>query len=276
MLFLASVLWSFSGVAVKLAQVEPAAFAAVRSLGAGVACSLLLLIHRRPVVWPATRLMLPTAVVHAVMVGSLIAALTFASAAEGILLQYTGPLWCAAFGSLLFGRRVRRALVLPMMLALLGVAVTVLGGPIDPLGSGFGILSGAAYGLVIVMLDRLNGDRPGLDVVAVVAINNLASVALLLPAAWLLADGSLTPGRLAFVLGVGVVQMAVPYVLFQRAIPHVGPVAASLLVLAEPVLNPTWAWLLAGDVPPTRALIGGALILAAVTAAALAPRPRTG
>jgi drug/metabolite transporter, DME family len=41
---------------------------------------------------------------------------------------------------------------------------------------------------------------------------------------------------------------------------------ASLLLLLEPVLNPVWSWVVHGEAPGNRALIGGAIILVATAA----------
>ena len=41
---------------------------------------------------------------------------------------------------------------------------------------------------------------------------------------------------------------------------------ASLLLLLEPVLNPVWSWVVHGEAPGSRALIGGAIILVATAA----------
>jgi drug/metabolite transporter (DMT)-like permease len=47
---------------------------------------------------------------------------------------------------------------------------------------------------------------------------------------------------------------------------------ASILLLAEPVLNPLWTWLLLGEKPGGHALAGGAVILAATFFKALSER----
>jgi len=51
-----------------------------------------------------------------------------------------------------------------------------------------------------------------------------------------------------------------------RALRQVPALEASLLLLAEPALNPVWAWLAHGERPGGWALAGGALILGACLA----------
>jgi len=71
-------------------------------------------------------------------------------------------------------------------------------------------------------------------------------------------------------LVAGVVQLGVPTVLYARAIPHVRAIEAVLIPVIEPVLNPVWVLLLVGEVPSGWALLGGAIVLGAVTARGLA------
>jgi len=59
-------------------------------------------------------------------------------------------------------------------------------------------------------------------------------------------------------------------VLYSKAIPHVRALEAVLIPVIEPVLNPVWVWLLVGEVPGGWALLGGAMVVGAVTAHGLA------
>ena len=47
-----------------------------------------------------------------------------------------------------------------------------------------------------------------------------------------------------------------------RGVRHATALEASLLLLAEPALNPIWAWLVHTERPGTLAIFGGGLILA--------------
>lgn len=71
-------------------------------------------------------------------------------------------------------------------------------------------------------------------------------------------------------LVAGVVQLGFSTVLYSKAIPHVRALEAVLIPVIEPVLNPVWVWLLVGEVPSGWALLGGAIVVGAVTAHDLA------
>ena len=85
---------------------------------------------------------------------------------------------------------------------------------------------------------------------------------------------------LGIVLFLGVFQLGLSYALFQVGLRQTPAVEASLLVLLEPVLNPIWTFLLAGERPGPWAMAGAVIILLAtawrtIAGARAAARPVT-
>lgn len=283
----AALFWSASGIAVKWAHIDPIAFSALRSLGASLAMAPLLGIGARLTgrARPRGDLMLLTAVLHTVMITSFVCAMTWSTAAEGIFLQYSAPAWAALYAWMLLGRRIDRVSIVALIVAMAGIAVIlgldrgVASGGQSWLGPMLGVLAGISYGGVIVLLDLIDTDaqqRTGTssNIFLIVLLANLTSAIVLVP--WALARGLLqvAPAMMLAVLLIGVVQMATPYVLFQLGMRRLGPVAAALIVLIEPILNPIWVWLGHGEVPPRSIYLGGALILLAVVITAVFGRKR--
>ena len=64
---------------------------------------------------------------------------------------------------------------------------------------------------------------------------------------------------------LGVFQIGLAYVCYSVAIKHVTALETSLIGAIEPVLNPLWVFLVLGEKPGMWAMIGGAIILVAVT-----------
>jgi drug/metabolite transporter (DMT)-like permease len=58
-------------------------------------------------------------------------------------------------------------------------------------------------------------------------------------------------------------------IFYAAAAKHVSAVAMSLIALGDVVLNPLWAWIGFGEVPPTGTFFGGLLILGAIALATL-------
>ena len=68
----------------------------------------------------------------------------------------------------------------------------------------------------------------------------------------------------SLILAMGVVQLALPIVLYVRAARYVSAMTMTLISLLDVVFNPLWAWLGVGEVPPSSTIIGGSIIVAAV------------
>ena len=62
--------------------------------------------------------------------------------------------------------------------------------------------------------------------------------------------------------GFGMLQMAVPYVLFARGLRSITSQEATVIGLLEPILLPVWVYLAWGETPAPWTLFGGAMILA--------------
>ncbi len=272
LLVAASVLWSVSGVAVKVVQAHPIAFAFWRSAGAAAAVLPLALLTGGRL--PRWNLMLLSIGLYTAVVTLLIAAMTGSSAGTGILLQYTGPIFCAMFAWLVFRRRIDGRTMLALAVGVAGILVIVLMGTYDGRVVAIGVLSGVAFGGLILVLQRVESAPGGVNTFAVIFLNNLGCTLLLLPVCWRLGVLHLETWRLLLVLATGVVQLALPYVLFQLALRRVGPVEASLLILLEPVLNPVWVWLAVGERPDAATFVGGAAILTAMVLEATKPAGR--
>jgi len=63
----------------------------------------------------------------------------------------------------------------------------------------------------------------------------------------------------------GVFQIAIAYAFFSFGLIRVIAVEASIISMVEPVLTPFWVFIGYGEVPATTALIGGLIIIAAIS-----------
>jgi drug/metabolite transporter (DMT)-like permease len=63
---------------------------------------------------------------------------------------------------------------------------------------------------------------------------------------------------------MGVVQVAMPYILFTKGLQFVQAQEAGILSLIEPVLNPIWVALVIGEIPSHFTIVGGSLIALAI------------
>ena len=273
MLLVASVLWSLSGVVVKVVQIDSVAFAFWRSAGAATAMLLLLPLGRGN--FPPAKWVLASATLYTLVVTLLITSMTVSTAATGILLQYTAPLFCAVFARVFLGRTIGAVTAVAMAVAAVGIGTMIAGGwkGENWLGPACGLVSGAAFGGLILVLEKVDraAGPGGANPFAVVLCNNAGAALLLLPICLWTGALPAAPWKIALVMATGVVQLAVPYVLFQLALRRVRPVDASLLILLEPVLNPVWVALGTNERPDVYTVVGGVAILVAMVVEAVKP-----
>jgi len=264
LLVLTAVLWSFGGLAVKTAGMHPVAFALLRSVAACIGMALLVPLGagcRPPWRWLALSSALYTGTITL-----LIIAMTRGTAASGILLQNTAPVFCAIFAWAFQRQRVAGRTVLAICIGVAGIVIMLASSPrhqgiVPPL---CGLASGICYAALIMVLQHMDSGGERINPFHVVMCNNAGAVAILLPL-WLATGAALPDMRqLAIVTAAGLFQVGLPYVTFQISLRRVHAVDASLLVLLEPVLNPAWVALAGIEVPPPGTWAGGAAILAAL------------
>jgi drug/metabolite transporter, DME family len=258
----AAALWSTAGAAIKLCSLNAWQISFGRSLVAAFVLWLFLPGARaRP-----TRSTFAVAAAYAVTVVLFTVANKLTTSANAIFLQDTAPLYVLLLSPLLLRERPTRGELLSVPLFLLGLLLffrdRLTPGQVS--GNLIALLSGVAFALCILGLRRLGGNNA-----PAVLWGNLLAGAASLPGS--LGGPSLTPRDVAIVLFLGVFQLGLSYALFSRGLRHTPATEASLLALLEPVLNPVWAFLLAGERPGPWALAGGSLVLLGTLWRTLAP-----
>ena len=136
--------------------------------------------------------------------------------------------------------------------------------PNPHLGNLVAAVSGLTWALTLTGLRWMGKDQSADSGVATVVVGNVIAFLVCLPMA--LPVARVTPADAAVILYLGIFQIGLAYLFLTRSLRHVSGFAASTLLLAEPVFNPVWSWLVHGERPGPAALVGGALILAAALA----------
>lgn len=260
----AALLWSSSGLFAKAtifhdwpAETRGLHLAFWRALFATV----VLLPAARGIRW---RPLLPVmALAFAGMNATFLSAMSQTTAANAIWLQCTAPFWIVLLGPMVARESFDSRNVVPLVLGALGIGL-ILTCELRraPTGGGtswgiwLGLAAGVFYATVAMCLRALRGENPAW----LVALNHAVSAAVLAPMVLGRADWP-TPAQFAVLAGFGVVQMAVPYVMFARGLRLVPSQEATLIALCEPVLLPVWVWLAWGEVPAWWTVVGGGLIL---------------
>ena len=251
----AALLWSTGGVAIK-ALAEPALKVAFyRSALAALA----LLLYFRPRLPRFTLPFVAGLISYALCLVTFVVATKWTTAANAIFLQYSGVIWVLLLSPIVVGEPLRARDGIAIGVALGGMGLFFVGKlRIGGAGDLIALSSGIFWAGLVLSLRR---ERHG-AAKAVVAYGNVLTAAALFP--FVAADLSLAPRSAAILVFLGVAQLAAAYVLFVRGLETVAAAQASLIGMAEPILNPVWVFLALGERPSAYALMGGAIVLGAI------------
>lgn len=213
---------------------------------------------------PGRRELLVAGITAALMISYALAQ-TYTATANAILLQYAAPIYVLALSPFLLGERPRAADLLAAPPLVAGIVLIFFSGSGDHgslFGNALGALSGVLYAFLIICLRRWPGSR-GL---AGIGWGNVIAAAIAIPAAALVGKeaGGLVPPTAksaAEIVFLGIFQIGVAYVLFERALRSLRAIEVGLIAMVEPVACPFWAFLFLGERPAGLALAGGALIV---------------
>jgi DME family drug/metabolite transporter len=267
--FVASLMWSTSGFFAKSPYFVGWPGPVLAFWRAVFACSILWPMVRRPrLAWQ----LVPMTLFFAGLNYTYLTSMVMGSAANAIWLQCTAPVWVLLVGVFVFGERAIARDWLMVAFAMMGVGVIIYfeSRGVALAAVGWGLASGVMYAGVVLSLRQLRG----LDPVWLAAVNHLGTAIVLLPFV-LVSDVPFPSGmQWPFLAGFGILQMAVPYVLFTYALKRIAGHEATGIGLIEPLLVPLWAYLAWGDRPAWWTLVGGSFILAGLVVRYLAPSRR--
>ncbi len=253
----AAALWSTGGVLIKWVPLSGLAICGIRS---AIAAIFMAFVLRRPrFTWSLAQI--GGAVAYASTVLLYVSAVKMTTAANAILLQYTAPIWVALFGIWFLKEKTTRLDWFTVAMCLAGMVLFFAEGLARKSlwGDVLAALSGVTISWQTLFLRKQKAGSP----VESVLLGNIIAAVVGLPFA---IGGPLPDARgWAGLLLLGIFQLGLSYLLFTAAIKHVTALEAMLFSTIEPILNPVWAALLIGETPGLWAVLGGLLVLAAIT-----------
>ncbi len=194
----------------------------------------------------------------------IVQALVNTSVANAMFIISLAPLVAGMFAWLILGEKMSTTTMFATGAALLGVLVIIQGALSTDgmVGIAYAFAMLLCYGLFSVSL-RMGKE---LDMLPCIAVHALL---LLIGLGWFLDDLSISTHDLIICLLLGVFQLGMGLVLFTLSSKHVPAAQLTLLAMLEVVLSPIWVWAGVGETPSNSSLIGGAIIIAAITYQAL-------
>ena len=203
---------------------------------------------------------------------SYIAALRLTSVAEVMIVYATTPFVTAAVAWIWMGERMRRRAIIASLFALAGICLTVVG-PADVGPSRFwGVF--LAFTMVLGFAFVIVAAR-GRSSMSMAAVNTFAGVACALGCLPLAAPLALSWASLGLLVAFGIVTLGMGLTFLMAGTRLVGAGEAALITIIDVPLSPLWVWLAFGERPGLFALLGGAVVLAAVLWHLSGARPET-
>lgn len=255
LVLLSAVCWSTSGFAVKLVDWSALPLAGWRG-GVGALCIYLFIratgrrvaVNRRSVV-------LGCVICFTNMMFMVSNKLT--TAANAIVLQYTAPIFLIVISALVLKKKYFRRDYLAVFITVIGIALFFC----DELTTGglWGNILAVVDGLSLSCMYMITGEYD--EELRLSGICLGATFTFIIGAPFIFfVPTNVTGISILAVLLMGSLQVALPYMLYSKAVKYCPPLACSLLGSFEIILSPLWAYLFVGELPGIWA-VGGAIVI---------------
>jgi drug/metabolite transporter (DMT)-like permease len=191
---------------------------------------------------------------------SFVVATKLTTAANAILLVYTAPIYVALLSAWFLRERVTPLDWLIILLVFSGMGLffferlTVEGF----WGNVCAICGGMAFAWVVLCLRK----QQGVSLLETVVLGNVIAALVGLP--FMFGAMPSVSSWVALLLS-GTLQIGLAFVLYVMAIRSVSALEAIVIPTIEPLLNPLWVFLVIGERPSVWAIIGGSIVVVAVT-----------
>jgi drug/metabolite transporter (DMT)-like permease len=264
-------LWSIAGILFKLIDWNPFVIAGFRALFAALAVGVYMLVTKQKLV--VSKQVLISAFFLAATFFCFVSANKLTTAANAIVLQFTSPIFIMLISAVLYRQKFKPTDYITVLLTFLGIAVFFVSGLHDGhlTGDLVAILAGVFMAGMFVFVSRTDKTEK----MSGIFFGQVLTAAVGIPFAFF-TKGTVTSTAVIAIIVLGVVQIGIPYILLALATNHCPPLALSLIGALEPLLNPVWVLIFNGERPGVFSLIGGVIVIGAVTAQCVLQDRKTG
>lgn len=255
-----ALLWSIGGIFIKIIPWNPLAIAGLRGLIGGLVMYLYLRIRGiKPILSKDT---LKIAFALAGVCSTFVAANKLTTAANAIVIQYCAPVYVLLYIAFVQKKKLRPLDIAVVPITILGVSLCFIGqiGKGRLIGDAVAVISGLFFAAMFISSEgvseqtRASGILQGQFLTALIGLPVLFAT-----------NPVFTPQAIGGILILGVFQIGLAYVLYSVAIRSAPLLTCSLLAVLEPLLNPVWVFLFAGENPGVWSLVGGVVVVATIT-----------
>ena len=267
LLICTAILWSKGGFLIKLIDWHPVAIAGGRSI---IAALIMWAYVKKPkFTWSNIQIM--GAVAYALTVILFVIANKLTTAANSILLLYTGPIYVALFSYWFLKEKITAIDWITILVVIIGMTLFFMEklSPDGILGNFIAILAGIAFAWLAMCLRKQKDESPLESLI----LGNILTGIIGLP--FIIDSGIPSQQSMIALLVLGIFQLGIPYILYSKAVKHVSALDAVLIPVLEPILNPLWVFLLLGESIGMWPMIGGAIIIVAITTRSILYKTKT-
>jgi len=259
-LIISAILWSTSGLFVKILDWQPVAILAGRSLFAAVV--FLIYLRRLPTQFGLWQLL--AAAMFILTQFLFITSTKLTTAANSIFLQYTAPIYVVLLGYWFLGEKPSRTDWFSMLVIFTGLTL-FFGDKLSPegfYGNLLAILSGVTSAVMMVSFRAQKNGNPAESNLIAFLVTATFGLPFVLKETW-------TVNSVLILAFLGIFQIGFAFIFFTKGIKHIPALEANLIGTLEPVLNPIWVFLFYGESMGKFALFGGLIVLGGVILSAV-------
>ncbi len=255
-----ALLWSIGGIFIKLVPWNPLAIAGLRGVLGGLVMYVYLRARGiRPVI---NKDSVKIAVALAGVCTTFVAANKLTTAANAIVIQYCAPVYVLLYIAFVQKKKLRPLDFAVVPITILGVLLCFIGqmGKGRLIGDIIALISGMFFAAMFITSEgvsdqtRASGIMQGQFLTAIIGLPVFFATRPVF-----------TAQAIGGILILGIFQIGIAYVLYSIAIKRASLLTCSLLAVLEPLLNPVWVFLFAGENPGAWSIIGGVIVVAAIT-----------
>ena len=257
--FLSSVFFAMGGLLFKIISWDALAISSARSILAGVAILIFLLIRKHHFVLNRDVVLAALSISATNTLYAMANKMT--TAGNTIVLQFTMPVFVILIMALFFGKKPGKPECIVCLLVMAGIVCFF----VDSLEAGnlmgnlLALASGITYACFFIFNSREDSE-PFTAIVLSYAITALIGLPTLLRT-----DIGATPtGEIIAVLALGLIQQGVAQICFATGIRDTGAVAAGLISGLEPILNPVLVAIFWHETLTPLSCIGAAVVVISV------------
>lgn len=263
MMALTASLWSIGGIFLKLVSWNAFLIAGSRSLLAAGVLGAFMYFSKIP--FKINKYSIGAACSLVGVLICFVVANKLTTAANAIILQYTAPIFILIISILFLHHKVHKKEVIIVSVTAIGIVFFFFDqlSPGNILGNLLAILAGFLLAIMFLVVGFGGGEDDSIRLSGML-IGHILTAIVGIPIGLPLTE-SFAGSEIICIIILGIVQLGIPYVLYALAAKDCSPLACSLIGMIEPILNPVWVFIFDGETPGFYALVGGVIVIAAVT-----------